>query len=294
MGTKKDFLICPCGSGKKFSACCERYFSLLGLNSPRQESRTTLFEWLGIYSQPIVMSFTEKARSYIFRISCYLDWIVDHFFPIESDKVSSEKETISKTVFSMKSNILHSLLASFSCLSQGLFIQSGILIRSLVEDCLVLLDLSENRNQVERFLQGKYSTNGLVSRVKSSVPPSIISWYGYFSANFAHFGPLHPAPYLPTACYADNYVLVVGLQNIVRAIVTFHVVLERMYFNKIRLPLFWKRIEGKADLWFDEDSSVFTWAEELGKEIISQYPPNERKEGFVYDSQDYLGPSELV
>lgn len=287
MRGRGDTPACPCGSGKTFSECCKPYFSMLGLSPDRPATQTIFFEWLGIYSEPIVNSFLEKSRTYIFRISCYLDWIMDQFFPLEFNEIGADKEAVSKAVFSIENNITHSLLASFSCLSQGLFIQSGILLRSLVEDCLVLIDLSESRNQVDRFLKGKYSTRGLVSRVKTSLPPNIIEWYGYFSANFTHFGPLHPAPYLPRACYPDNYVLVAGLQNIVRATVTFHVVLERVYFDKTPLPLFWKRIEGEADLVFDEDSPVFTWTEELGKEIVSRYPPDEHKEGFFYDSQGY-------
>jgi hypothetical protein len=216
-----------------------------------------------------------------------LDWIIDKFFPLEFETACSNKEAVDKAVFSIKNNILHSLLASLSCLCQGLFIQSGILLRSLTEDCLVLLDLFENGEQVDKFLQGRYSTNSLLSRVKKSIPPNVINWYGYFSANFAHFGPLHPSPYLPKGCYADNYVIVIGLQNVVRAVVTFHLVLERLHFDRTVQPLFWKRIEGNAGLVFNEDSPVFTWAEELGKEIVTRYPPDERKEGFFYDSQGY-------
>jgi len=260
---------------------------MLGLNPNWLEWQTIFFEWLEIYSKPIARSFMEKASTYIFRISWYLDGIIDQFFPLRFERACSDKEALDKAVFSIKNNILHSLLASLSCLSQGLFLQSGVLLRSLTEDCLVLVDLFENGEKVEIFLQGKYSTNGLVSRVKKVIPSNIIGWYGYFSANFTHFGPLHPAPYLPTACYADNYVLVAGLQNTVRAIVTLHLVLERLYFDKTAQPLLWKRIEGEAGLVFNEDSPVFTWAEEIGKEIVTRYPPDERKEGFFYDSQSY-------
>ncbi|MFC1911788.1 SEC-C metal-binding domain-containing protein [Chloroflexota bacterium] len=278
---------CPCGSGRLFSKCCEPYFSILGLKFDRPNSRTILFEWLHAYSAPIAASFMRKANTYIFRISWYLDRIIDQFFPLGFERACSNKEAANKVVFSIKNNIRQSLLASFSCLSQGLFLQSGILLRSLTEDCFVLLDLFENKEQLERFLQGKYSTSGLVSRVKKIIPSNVVSWYGYFSANFTHFGPLHPAPYLPTACYADNYVLVVGLQNIVRAIATFHLVLERMYFDKTDQPLLWRRTEGETSLVFNEDSPVFIWAEEIDKEIAIRYPPDERKNGFFYDSQSY-------
>ncbi|HUV43580.1 MAG TPA: hypothetical protein VMW13_01995, partial [Dehalococcoidales bacterium] len=237
--------------------------------------------------QPIVTSFIQKARPYVFRISCYLDSIIDIFFSLEFDTPSSDKEAVNKAILSIKMNILHSLLATFSCSCQGLFVQSGTLVRSLTEDCLVLVDFSENEGQIERFLKGNYSTRYLLSRVKAHLPQNIRDWYSYFSGNFTHFGPLHPAPYLPTGCYADNAVLVLVLQNMVRAVVTFHTVLERIYFNQIQSPVLWKRETTKSDLTFCEDSSVFTWADELGKEIVYNFPPDERKEGFFYDPQDY-------
>lgn len=287
MTLEKDIRKCPCGSGKNFSDCCEKYLRMPGHHNWGTKRETVLFDWLDVYSQLIVTSFIEKARPYVFRISCYLDSIVDQYFTLEFDTHISDKEAVNKAVFSIKNNILHSLLASFSCSCQGLFIQSGILIRSLTEDCLVLVDFSENKGQIEKFLRGKYSTTGLLSRVKAYIPQNIVDWYGYFSANFTHFGPLHPAPYLPTGCYGDNYVLVAVLQNLVRAVVTFHTVLERVHFNQVRSPLLWRRNEGEADLVFCEESPVFTWTEELGKEILFRYPPDERKEGFLYDSQSY-------
>lgn len=287
MTLEKDIRKCPCGSGKNFSDCCEKYLRMPGHYEWGTKPETVLFDWLDVYSQPIVTSFIEKTRPYVFRISSYLDSIVDQYFTLEFDTHISGKEAVNKAVFSIKNNILHSLLASFSCSCQGLFIQSGILIRSLTEDCLVLIDFAENRGQVDRFLKGRYSTAGLLSRVKVFIPQNIVDWYGYFSANFTHFGPLHPAPYLPTGCYGDNYVLVAVLQNLVRAIATFHTVLERIHFNQIRHPVLWKREDSDSDLIFCDDSTVFNWIEELGKEIVSDYPPDERKEGFFYDPQGY-------
>jgi hypothetical protein len=149
----------------------------------------------------------------------------------------------------------------------------------------VLVDFSENQKQIEKFILGKYSTNGLISRSKKYLPNDIIQWYGHLSANFAHYGPLHSALLLPNICHANNWVLVIGLRNIVRAVVTLHIVMERLYFDQTSQPLLWMRLEGKPDLIFNENSQVFVWAEELGKEIVAKYPPNERKDGFSYDEK---------
>jgi hypothetical protein len=278
--------LCPCGSGRPFPECCEPYSLMLGLEF-KPELSTIFFEWLLVYSTPIFASFMQKVGSYVFRISAYLDGVMDKFFTFGFERNTTNKDDADEAIVSIKNNILHSLLASLSCLSQGLFLQSGSLLRSSTEDCLVLLDLFENSGQMEKLLDGKYKVNDLVSRVKKAIPHDFIEWYGYFSKNFIHFGPLHPAPYLPRACFGDNYILVAGLQNLVRAIITFHVVLERVYFDKTPIPLLWKRVEGEKDLVFNDDSPVFDWAGELGKEIVAQYPPSARKEGFLYSSKSY-------
>lgn len=288
MKSKKDIQKCPCGSGKTFSDCCKKYVRVPVDYKWGIKPEAILFDWLNMYSQPIMTSFIEKARPYVFRISCYLDSIVDRFFPLEFDKPSSDKKAVNEAIFSIKSNILHSLLAAFSCSCQGLFVQSGILHRSLTEDCLVLVDFWENKGQIEKFLKGSYSASGVLSRVKAYVPQNIRDWYSYFSKNFTHFGPLHPAPYLPTGCYADNAVLVIVLQNMVRSVVTFHTVLERIHFNQIQSPVLWKRQDAESALIFCDDSAVFNWTDELGKEILSAFPPDQRKEGFIYDSKVYL------
>ena len=287
LNQEMDSLPCLCGSGNVFSACCGPYASMWGLKPSWLESGTALLNWSEVYSIPIVQSFREKVGTYIFRVSWYLEGIIDLYFYLGFRNTSLDQEAVDEAIFYIKHNILLSLFASFSCLSQGLFLQSGAILRSLFEDCFVLVDLFENEGQVEKFLQGKYSVNGLISRVKKFIPSSFIIWYGYFSANFVHSGPLHPAPYMPRACYPDNWVLVVGLQNIVRAVVTFHLILERLYCGHTAQHLFWKQLDGEPVLVFSEDSIVFTWAEKLGEEIVSRYPPDERKEGFFYDTKGH-------
>lgn len=224
-----------------------------------------------------------KTKAFIFRISWYLDGILDQYFPIAKERMSPQENEI---ITGTELQILHNIIGALSCLAQGLFMQNGILIRSAIENCLVLVDLIENK-QAGKIISGKYSTNNLLSRVKNAIPPSIIEWYGYFSANFTHFGPLHPTLYLPKACFAENWVLVLGLQNIVRAVVAFHIVLERVYFNEVSVHLFWEKASENADLVFNNENIVFTWAEKLGQDIISNYPPDEKKQGFTYGSEDY-------
>lgn len=279
---------CFCGSGEDFSKCCRPYCTILDLKNDYYKKDTLLLDWLNLYSEPIKGTFLSKTNSFIFRISIYLDNIIDKYahlgFP---HSVSRDIRTfLDESILGIKSNIILSLNASITCLSQGLFLQSGMLLRSVIEDSLVLIDIVENVQQAKKFTKDKYSTSGLISRVKMYIPNDIAVWYGDFSANFAHFGPLHPSPYIPHACYQDNFVIVIGLQGFVRAILALHIILERIYFKVTKKPYFWG-INARNVLEFNNDSKVFAWANNLTKEMASKYPPNERKEGYVYSERSY-------
>ena len=282
-----SFPLCPCGSRRAFSKCCEPHFDLLGIKARDQKPETSLLDWLNICSPPITVSFLKKAGAYVFRVSSYLDSFIDLYLPFGFEGECQDPTAASEAIVSIKHNALLSSFASLSCLSQGLFMQSGCILRSMLEDCLVLVDLFENPGQMDRFLQGKYSTKRICTRVKKLVPDDVVTWHGYFSANFAHCGPLHPAPYIPRACYPENFVLVLGLQDIVRAIVAFHIVLERSYFTKTNNTIFWKHKKPTDNLLFNRENPVFVWANRLGEEVVSQYPPDQRKDGFSYDTRGY-------
>jgi hypothetical protein len=279
---------CFCGSGEDFSKCCRSYYTILDLRNDYYKKDTLLLDWLSLYSEPIKGTFLSKTSTFIFRISIYLDNIIDKYTHLGFPRsVPGDKRTfLDESILGIKSNIILSLNASITCLSQGLFLQSGMLLRSVIEDSLVLIDIAENDEQAKKFIEDKYSTNKLISRVKKYIPNDIVVWYGDFSANFAHFGPLHPSPYLPRACYEDNFVIVIGLQGFIRAIVALHIILERIYFKATKKPYFWG-INANDVLEFNNDSKVLTWANNLTKEMASKYPPNERKKAYVYSERSY-------
>jgi hypothetical protein len=239
-----------------------------------------------VYSKPIEQAFMAKVGKFAFRMSCYLDDIVEKYFSLGYQGSCSDPDAADRAVFHIKHNILLSLFASFSCLAQGLFLQSGILLRAATEDCLVLVDLFCHAGQIDRLLAGEYSGRGVLKRVKRFIPPCLVGWYGDFSANFAHFGPLHPAPYMPAACYPDNWVLVIGLQSVVRVLAALHIVLERVYFEQTEAPVLWAR-HGTAALEFNEESAVFSWAEMLSNDLVACYAPDEKKPGFTYGKRRY-------
>ncbi len=279
----QQMCICPCGSGKDFSKCCEPYALMLPIDE--QANGTVLISWMDRYSLPIQDSFRKKARSFIFQISIYADVIFNFLCPLGFKSFPENQDVIDESVRAIKHNIMLSLIASLSCLTQGLFLQSGSLIRNCIEDSLVLLDIYENEEQLNKFLLGHYSANKVLKRVKRYIPNEFKRWYGHFSANFAHFGPFHSAPYMPQACYQDNYVLGSGLENLLLATYMFHVALERAHFNQLPVSLFWVNHDGNLE--FSVDNNITQYVHRLQKAILAEFPPDERKEGYNYSQRDY-------
>lgn len=275
--------ICPCGSNKDFSKCCEPYVLLLCRDTKFEE--TVLISWMDRYSLPIQNSFRKKAESIIFRLSIYADVVFDSLCPLGFKEHPEQQHRLDESARAIKHNIMLSLFASLSCLSQGLFLQSGSLIRCCIEDSFVLLDLNENENQLSKFLSENYSSSNVLKRVKKFIPKEFILWYGHFSANFSHFGPFHSAPYKPRACYPDNYIIGSGLENLLLSTYMFHVVLERVHFKQLTASFFW----APRDVGFEflEDNHITKYVKKLQSVILAKFPPDERKEGYQYAQREY-------
>ncbi|MBS1249733.1 MAG: hypothetical protein MAG431_01317 [Chloroflexi bacterium] len=91
---------------------------------------------------------------------------------------------------------------------------------------------------------------------------------------------------MPRACYPDNWVIITGIQNLVRSIVTYHITLERAYMSTFEIPMLFWRVQD-TDTKFDESSVVFNWAEKIGKAIVKELPPNEDRPGFIRSKRSY-------
>lgn len=260
-------MICICNSGKEYSECCQPYDNIIGYSLNHNEN--ILFNWMTRYGNEGEKNFLLKFRKYLNRIGNYADVIFSTYTPITFEHDLS----VDVNMFhSIHHNILLTIFAATSCLSQGLFIQSGILLRSALEDCFVLVDITVNKDQLIKFINKKYQANKSLTRVKKYLHKDLLIWYGYFSENFTHAGQLHTANFLPTACHPNNWVTVTGFQNIVRVLVCLHIISERINFENVTKRYFWSIKNEDNSFVFNEDSKIYLWAEQIGKEIIIDYP----------------------
>jgi len=277
------FKRCPCNSGKSYKNCCQKYLVELKLDPDKLEP--LIINWKKKYGSAISDNFQIKTNSSIYRVSLYLDDILSKYLNLGYKGNNMDRRDTDEAIRFIKHNILLSIFAAYSCLAEGLFIQSGGLLRSVVEDSMILLDLFNDEKQLNKVLDNRYSVKNLLTRIKKLIPKELVEYYGYFSANFTHFGPLHPAPYLPRPCLSDNYIIVVGIENIIRAILTYHIILERIYYDENAFLYFWDKIN--ETLVFKEDNRIYPWINKIIKENQKLFPIDERKNGFDYSPKDY-------
>jgi hypothetical protein len=109
-----DLIKCPCGSEKTFSSCCEPYFSILNLSPNNLEEKPSLIGWLDRYSPPIIESFMNKLSTYIYRVSWYLDEIINQYYHLDFQMVILDMEAANKVIFALRENILLSLFRVLS------------------------------------------------------------------------------------------------------------------------------------------------------------------------------------
>ena len=282
----KNMKNCPCGSRRKISNCCEKFLNLTE-ECEMNYKTTLLLGWIKKYAPPIRSEFMQKMKSYIFRLSYCLDVLVERYLYFGLDINSKNDRSVDDTIYNIKHNTLLSIFAGLTCLEQGLFMQSGILFRSIIENCMVIIDVCEHENQMDKLLKDKYSVNGLVGRVKRLIPDCMVNWYGYFSTNFTHFGPLHSAPIIPRMCWPDNWLLVTGIQNVTRACFALGITLEKIHFDIVSNHFFWERKCENKEIVFIEDGPIWEWLENFREDIVSQYPPGEKRDGFTYSDKTY-------
>ena len=278
---------CPCGSGKSYYECCRPLLHILGImpeeaEPPYSFSQTILLGWLIEQGPATSEPFLKIAGKVLSQVSCSLDACIAAYLPLLFPARSKDPGRADRSFRSLKHNALLSILGGARLLSEGLLLQSGSLFRCAVEDSLAVVDVCLNKGQIDLFLQDKYRISNLVNRVRPYLPSCVRGWYFYFSQNFTHTGPLHRALIMPRTCWGDNQVIVEGLQNLVRSAVCYHICLERAYADRVEDASFWETESETGALRFDENSRVFTWAELLGKEVLSRFPPRDKNPSFLY------------
>jgi len=77
-----------------------------------------------------------------------------------------------------------------------------------------------------------------------------------------------------------------GLNNVIKVILGFHICLERIHFKQLSTHHFWSYEPVIGKFIFDDDAPLYTWVTWLGDQLKAN-APLEPQEGMLYDSKSY-------
>ena len=191
--------LCPCGSGKEYKNCCAKKRinpeSIIAIKFDPEK------KLLGMYSDDMLINqirrenleiaitfdkLYEKQLKQISRVSSQTFVIL-----FDSHSVAVEKNNDLKIAcVSMLLNASSTFTASVMLLRSGYRFQFGILLRNILETISTTLHLvMTDRNELEKFEQGKLQSTKTIATAKKALPP-FGQLYGILSEEFVHIGSL--------------------------------------------------------------------------------------------------------
>ena len=162
-------------------------------------------------------------------------------------------------------NSANTIIAATQTLRCGFRLQSGILLRSVVEICATVVHLLVKPEDLDNFLSDKLKSTRSVSIADKQIPLFGKVW-GVLSNKQIHINSLH-ADWYPMKDFGDKEEVpasvtlgMLGVTTMILAITT-----ELSFVNEIKKPKYWEVIEkGKVKFIPPTDIS-FAWAAELLK-----------------------------
>lgn len=162
-------------------------------------------------------------------------------------------------------NSANTIIATNQTLRCGFRLQSGILLRSVIEMCATVVHLLVKPNDLKKFLADELSSTKSISIADKQIPLFGKIW-GVLSNKQIHINSLHTDWY-PMKEYNDKEEIpasvtlgMIGVSTMILAIVT-----ELTFINKIEKLKYWQVIrEGQVEF-IPPNASTLSWTIELLK-----------------------------
>jgi hypothetical protein len=154
-------------------------------------------------------------------------------------------------------NAVHSFIGAAALLRQGFYLQSAILVRSILEQTATVLHLVTTTSDLPRFKRGDLKVTAILRGAKRTLPP-FGGLYGFFSENFVHMGPLHGSPQ-PLAFYqrhSDELDVTIGFLRTGVWIIL--VTTELLFIDPSEDRLYWKP-RGYGQVAYDPSDETKQW-----------------------------------
>jgi hypothetical protein len=162
-------------------------------------------------------------------------------------------------------NSANTIIAATQTLRCGFRLQSGTLLRSVIEMCATVVHLLVKPEDLTKFLSDELTSTKSISIADKQIPLFGRIW-GIMSKKQIHINSLH-ADWFPMKEYNDKEEIPVsvtlgmlGVSTMILAITT-----ELTFINEIEKPKYWEVVAKGQVKFIPIDSSMFAWMEELLK-----------------------------
>lgn len=160
-------------------------------------------------------------------------------------------------------NSANTIIAANQTLRGGFRLQSGILLRSVIEMCATVIHLLVKPGDLKKFLADELSSTKSISIADKHIPLFGRIW-GLMSSKQIHINSLHTDWY-PMKEYNNKEEIpasitlgMLGVSTMILAIVT-----ELTFVNEIETPKYWEVIEKGQVKFIPPDNSTLSWTEKL-------------------------------
>jgi len=118
--------------------------------------------------------YADPARPFVYRISRYMDTVLDMYLAQDYPSHLSVDAGTSEIYRAQKHNVAMTIMGAYGLLAQGLFVQSGILLRTAVEASMVLLDVALHPKIIDDLAKNKYDSKSVLRNLKGLIPRDVV------------------------------------------------------------------------------------------------------------------------
>lgn len=275
---------CPCGSGKRYKHCHGGPGSpdpflgvpegVIGINRDRRTGQTRIFRddlvlrRLHETHPQLAKSFDERFGRDIQDVSTELA-IASSLVEVGTENASKAKDAeVLRRLGTVLNNAVNSVVSALEVARQGYSLQSGILLRSVLEGVAVVADIVVNEESIERYRAHRYSPVGVVTRA-NKVLGMVGPLYGALSNFHTHVTASHEVEYPLDSTGPDA---VAALRVIKAAGALVGLSAELLFQRSVGVPRYWKRLPNGA-LTFSPDVNELQFLKEFPR-LSTDEPTN--------------------
>ena len=178
-------------------------------------------------------------------------------------KAIVDKDDIVETCGILLQNAINSIIASIQLLRSGFRLQSGILIRNVIETCAVIFHLLSRPEDLQRFRDGKFESTRAISTAQKMLPIFGRYW-SLLSGQFNHISNLY-SDWHPLYEYKDRNdqaaTTTLGILGV--AVWFIKMTTELTFINYIDKPQHWEFVGDGRTKFIPPNNEEMAWIKKV-------------------------------